>query len=198
MNPEEPTEPEIKLPIFTIGYGNRNIDEFYSILKKQSIVYLIDIRTSPYSRYNQSFSREFLTDWLKLRGIHYVFMGDNLGGRPMDDDCYSDGKVAYEKVQEKDFYKEGIVRLMSAWNKNLSTVLMCSEIKPEECHRSKLIGNTLLQNKVEVQHIDENDNLVCQLDIIKRITGGQTELFGLPPEVQRSRKKYNPPPKEFE
>jgi hypothetical protein len=24
MNLEEPTEPEIKMPIFTIGYGNRN------------------------------------------------------------------------------------------------------------------------------------------------------------------------------
>lgn len=198
MNSEKPDGSEIKLPIFTIGYGNRNLDEFYSILKKQSINYLIDIRTSPYSRHNQPFSREFLTDWLKFRDIHYIFFGDTLGGRPLDKDCYSDDKVDYEKVQGKDFYKNGIARLITAWEKNLSIVLMCSEIKPEECHRSKLIGNTLLQKKVEVQHIDERESLVSQIEIIKRITGGQTELFGLPPEVQRSRKKYNIAPKEVD
>lgn len=196
MPPENSKNLEAKIPIFTIGYGTRNVENFYKLLENHLIAYLIDIRSSPYSKYNKDFSREFLSDWLKPRGITYIFMGDNLGGRPEDGECYTDGKVDYKKIQEKTFYQNGISRIISAWDKNISVALMCSEIKPEECHRSKLIGATLLEKNIEVQHIDEYGNIISQIDVIKRITGGQNELFGPPPETQRSRKKYNPPTKE--
>ena len=55
---------------------------------------------------------------------------------------------------------------------------MCSEGKPENCHRSKLDGQTLTAQGVEVLHIDEQDALISQKDVLLRLTGGQPSLFG--------------------
>ena len=90
-------------------------------------------------------------------GIKYVYMGDTLGGRPDSQLCYKDGKVDYEIVRVQPFFYEGIRRLKDAWNLDLTIVLLCSERKPEMCHRSKLIGESLRTSDIEVMHIDEND-----------------------------------------
>ena len=39
---------------------------------------------------------------------------------------------------------------------------MCSEGKPEQCHRSKLIGASLDEEEIPVIHIDENDEQQTQ------------------------------------
>lgn len=68
---------------------------------------------------------------------------------------------------------------------------MCSEGKPENCHRSKLIGESLLALNIPVLHIDENDTLVDQEAVILRLTGGQLSLFG--DLTFTSRKRYGEP-----
>jgi len=55
---------------------------------------------------------------------------------------------------------------------------MCSEGKPENCHRSKLIGQTLVGEGIEVLHIDENDVVISQKQVLLRLTDGQPSLFG--------------------
>jgi uncharacterized protein (DUF488 family) len=163
--------------IYTIGYGNRTINQFVSLLKKYEILYVTDVRSSAYSKYNPDFSQGLLKHSLREHGIGYVFMGEQLGGRPKGYDYYTDGKVDYSKLCEADFYKEGIQRLNVALEKRLSIVLMCSEQKPEMCHRSKLIGQTLSENNLEVWHIDENGELETQQNIINRLTNGQLSMF---------------------
>ncbi|QNU25063.1 hypothetical protein IC806_01710 [Geobacillus zalihae] len=85
------------------------------------------------------------------------------------------------------FYRKGIKRLSTAYEKNLSVALMCSELKPEACHRSKLIGQTLSAKNIEVKHIDENGELITHNQVIQRLTGGQLGLFD---DVFTSRKQY--------
>jgi uncharacterized protein (DUF488 family) len=70
-------------PLYTIGYGAREIDAFIDVLRAYEIVYLIDIRSRPYSRYKPDFSKEALAGHLEEAGIRYVFMGDTLGGSRM-------------------------------------------------------------------------------------------------------------------
>ena len=174
--------------IYTIGYGSRSFNEFLEIIKKYEIDFLIDIRSSPYSKYNPDYSKQIFESHLKKNNIQYVYMGDKLGGRPNDSSCYMDEKVDYEKLGEKDFFKEGLERLKTAWGKNLRIVLFCSEAKPEECHRSKLIGETLTNNGIDVAHIDENGNIKSQNKVIEILTNGQLTFF---PQlsVSTSRKK---------
>ena len=182
---EKPTA----IPIYTIGYGSRLITEFIEVLQQHKIAFLIDVRSAPYSRYKPEFSKASLADELERHGIRYVFMGDTLGGRPDDEACYVNGKVDYEKVKVTEFYQSGIERLHTAFLQQQSVVLMCSEGKPEECHRCKLIGATLTTQNIPIIHIDENSEQLTQEKVVERLTGGQLSLFG--EDTFHSRKKYS-------
>jgi uncharacterized protein (DUF488 family) len=176
-------------PVFTIGYGARTVDELIAVLHAHQIVFLVDVRTAPYSRFKPEFSKDALERELKQRGIRYVYLGDALGGRPADPDCYVDDKVDYERVKSKTFYQAGIERVQAAWQRGVHFVLMCSEGKPEQCHRSKLIGETLAGLGIAVAHIDEHDRVCSQDEVIQRLTGGQLSLFG--DHEFTSRKRYS-------
>lgn len=190
------------VPIYTIGYGGRSLEQFISLLHKYNIEWLIDIRSQPRSRFNQQFSKQSLEKVLHQHQIRYLFMGDTLGGRPNDETCYVDGRVAYVEIRKKEFYRKGINRLRTAWEKQIPVALMCAELKPHECHRSKLIGNTLTDESIEVKHINEFGEIKSQEDINKLIRGSQETnkqqtLFSdeqadssLDDQMNFSRKKY--------
>jgi len=187
-----PVDPPDRIPIFTIGYGARAIETLIAVLKSNVITYLIDIRSAPYSRYKPEFSKDALEATLGKAGIRYLYLGDALGGRPADLECYVEGKVDYARVREKAFFQAGIARLQVAFAQQRRVVLMCSEGRPEECHRSKLIGATLEAVGIPVCHIDEADQLQTQAAVIDRLTNGQLGLFGQ--EEFTSRKRYRPEP----
>jgi uncharacterized protein (DUF488 family) len=180
--------------IFTIGYGNRTIEAFLDLLRQYHIDYLVDVRSAPYSKYNPDFSKKALAQHLKANEIGYIFMGEQLGGKPEDAACYTpDGKIDYERVKQTDFYQRGIKRLQLALEKQYRVVLMCSELKPEMCHRSKLIGQTLAAANIPVQHIDEAGELHDQPAVILRLTQGQLSFLA---QTFTSTKKYAPLPDE--
>lgn len=202
---EEISAQSQSIPIFTIGHGARTIEQFIALLRQYRIQFLIDVRSQPYSRVHEQFSKHALEQTLKQHEIRYVFMGDTLGGRPADETCYVEGKVSYELLRAKAFYQQGIRRLRTAWEKQLPVVVMCAETKPQECHRSKLIGNTLLEQGIGVAHIDELGELKTQDDINDMLRDKQLSLFELPgfPATQNkklnySRKKYVPRASEAE
>lgn len=176
--------------IYTIGYGAREIDDLLRVIKANDIHYLLDVRSRPYSKYKPEFSKVPLQRAIEAAGIRYLFIGDSLGGQPDLPSCYTDGKVDYAKVETKSFYKEGIQRLHNASQQRERVVLMCSEGKPENCHRAKLIGQTLTAEGVEVLHIDEKDEIVSQEDVLRRLSKGQPSLFGDDFLHFTSRKRY--------
>jgi uncharacterized protein (DUF488 family) len=130
--------------LYSIGHGNRSVEELIFLLKEYGIQYLIDVRTSPFSKFNPHFNQSSLKFSVEKEGVKYVFMGDVLGGRPDDLTCYDNkGKVDYQAIKTKEFFKQGIERIRIAYEKNIKVALICSESKPQECHRSKLIGEAL-------------------------------------------------------
>ena len=151
------------MPIFTIGHGTRPINELLGLLKKYNIDYLADVRSQPYSKFNPQYNRESLHRSLNQADIKYIYLGDTLGGRPQDPSCHdTTGRIDYNLVRQKDFFKKGIERLISANQKDLNLALLCSERKPELCHRSKLIGQKLKEENIIAQHIDETGELKDQ------------------------------------
>ncbi|MCG9127604.1 DUF488 domain-containing protein [Candidatus Poribacteria bacterium] len=165
------------IPIYTVGYGSRSITEFIEVLKQYHIAFLIDVRSIPYSRYKPEFSKKPLENEVEKHGIRYVFMGELLGGKPDDESCYVEGLVDYEKVKKMDFFQQGIERIQTAFSQQQRVALMCSEGKPEQCHRFKLVATTLSTLDLPVVHIDENNEQKTQEEIIERITGGQLSMF---------------------
>ena len=91
-------------------------------------------------------------------------------------------------MDRRPFARSWIVRLPPDCDS--MTTIMCSEGKPEQCHRSKLIGESLAALAIPVSHIDENNILRSQDEVIERLTGGQLSLFG--DQEFTSRKRYGP------
>lgn len=176
--------------LYSIGYGNKTFSQFEQELHSFNIQYLIDVRTKPFSKWNPSFNQDILKVLLKNSGIRYVYMGDKIGGLPSDSSCYTEGHIDYAKLREKDFFREGLSRLLIAAEKELPVVIMCSEAEPEKCHRSKLIGQELLKHKISLNHIvgigkSQSQELV--MSILTKGLGTMT-LFG--EESFVSRKSY--------
>lgn len=167
--------------VYSIGHGNKDIQDFIAELKSFNIQYLLDIRSKPFSKWSPQYNQNELKSALENNNIKYVFLGDTLGGLPDDRSCYSiDGKVVYELIKDKAFFKSGLQRLITANEKKIIIAIMCSESKPEECHRSKLIGEELLKNNISIKHIVSKDNIKTQEAVINELTKGKgtIDIFG--------------------
>lgn len=178
------------MPLLTIGYGGeRTSEEFLDLLRRYGVKFLVDVRTKPFSKFRPEFSRENIEFLAKRAGLTYVFMGDTLGGMPADLACYTDSKVDYAKVREKAWFTRGIDRLEQGWKAGHRVALMCAELEPDRCHRSKLVGEALIARGVLIGHIDEDGGVITQQAVLDRLTRGQGALFDL---GMSSRKKYAP------
>ena len=178
--------------IYSIGHGNKKIEDLISELKSFDIEYLLDIRSKPYSKWNPQFNKATLELELENNGITYIFVGDTLGGLPKDRSCYDfNGKVVYGLIKEKGFFKEGLKRLTIANEKRIKLAIMCSESKPEECHRSKLIGQELLKKEISLKHIISKKRIKSQQSVMNELTKGlnTVDLFGNETDFT-SRKSY--------
>ncbi len=165
------------IPIYTIGIGQRTVNDLLDVLVKNNIKFLIDIRSHPSSSYNEQFNKENLYEVCKNRGIQY----DNwqaLGGFPENEYVLTNGKVDYSKLARLPSFQQHLERLVEGAENHHSLALLCSEGRPEECHRSKCIGVELAKVHVEVIHIDIDNNLIPQDEVIRRITSDQLSIPG--------------------
>ena len=157
--------------IFTIGYGGRDTDDFIALLKTYEIDTLVDVRSQPYSRFAPDFCKERLSAILHRSGIDYRFMGNSLGGRPADSQCYTYSPQRKKKLldarkcESRAFYREGISQLKRGLATGRRIVIMCSELEPHECHRGYVLGKTLDGDEIAVTHIGRSGELFSQAQI---------------------------------
>lgn len=138
--------------IFTIGHGTWTLDAMVSMLRMHGISHLVDIRTSPFSAHQPEFNRQALERAADRKGYYYVYLGDSLGGRPTQADCYTNGKVDYSKIRQRDFFKRGIAQLVEQHQSGTTVCLMCAEGKPAGCHRTRLVAQALTDAGLPVEH----------------------------------------------
>lgn len=181
-------------PIYTIGYGARPIEAFLKVLESYGVQYLLDVRSSPYSRHHPDYSQDKLKHHLARHRITYGFFGDLMGGRPEDPTCYyPTGEVDYDACRRSAPFIQGMNRLRHAYKGGYGVVLMCSEGRPEDCHRSKMIGVALDKAGLPVRHIDTAGRLRTQGEIMDIVTGGQSDMFKDSPTTGlASRGQYRP------
>lgn len=157
--------------IFTIGYGGRETGEFIDMLNDYQIDTLVDVRSQPYSRFAPDFCKERLSAILNRSGIEYQFMGNSLGGRPDDGQCYTYSPQRKKKLldakkcETREFYQRGISQLKRAVSTGRRIVIMCSELEPHECHRGYVLGKTLDGDEIAVNHIGKYGELLSQSQI---------------------------------
>lgn len=148
------------MTLYSIGHSNIDLGTFLGLLARYRIELLVDTRSRPYSRYAPQFNRESLKSSLAEAQITYLFMGEQLGGRPSNQEYYfQSGKVDYERLATAPFYLAGIDRLLSL-AAECRLAFMCSEADYKKCHRYWLITRTLLSRGVEVNHILHSGELI--------------------------------------
>lgn len=149
--------------VYTVGHSNHGADDFLRLLHLQDIELLVDVRSSPYSRYVPQANRETLARAMESAGIAYLWRGDRLGGKP-------EGSVAdYDKLSRSLSFQQGIAELL-ALAAGKRTAIMCSEGDHRQCHRHKLITPALLDLDASVLHIQPDGNLVDEQKEPRQLT----------------------------
>ena len=157
--------------VFTIGHSRHSFDTFAGLLKKHAIQVLIDARSRPQSRWVPWFNQKNLETAIPKIGIEYQWAG-TLGGLPADQTFYKPNlnrkrktdpaTVAdYDKIARQKWFQVAINQLLEV-AKQRRTAIMCAEENPQECHRSRLIGQTLVKRGVKVLHIRKDGKLEPQ------------------------------------
>lgn len=149
-----------EMQIYTVGHGAQSLDEFLRLLRQAGIEILVDTRTYPASSRHPQYNQRVLAKALDDAGVKYLFLGSHLGGRPKDRAMYDEsGKPDYRRIAETKAYQEGISALLELARGDETVGIMCSESDFHECHRYKLIANTLASMDVEVWHILRDGSL---------------------------------------
>jgi uncharacterized protein (DUF488 family) len=165
--------------IWTIGHSTRSIEDFISLLKKNEIKLLADVRSWPGSKRYPQFNREALAESLNAHGIRYEHFPE-LGGRrkPNADSRNTAWRNAsfrgYADYMETEEFHKGVERLLGlAGNDGLgspesfrcsetvtpwTTAIMCAEAVWWRCHRS-LISDYLKARDIEVMHILDTNKI---------------------------------------
>ena len=178
---------EPPLGVFTIGHSNHTLEAFVGLLQQHGVNTLADVRSAPYSRFNPQFNRETLKDTLSACGIHYAYLGRELGGRPDDRSCYDEsGRVQYGLVARTGRFQSGIKRVIRSAG-DYCIALMCAEKEPLACHRVLLVAEALAAHNVVANHILEDGRLEAHknamdrlLDVHKARQESLFDLAGLP------------------
>lgn len=177
--------------IYSIGHGNKTIDDFLHELQSFQLHCVVDVRSVPFSKYHSQYNRAPLEISLRQNDIAYVYLGNKLGGLPSDSSCYVDDKASYDIIKDKPCFREGLKQLVLENEKYGDIVVLCSESNPEECHRSKLIGRELDMMGYIMSHIVAAGKIKDQVTVMNEWTGGENlvDLFGYEKKIT-SKKKY--------
>jgi len=151
--------------VYTIGHSSHTFETFAGLLAGHDIEVVVDTRSSPYSKYAPQFSREALQRDLAVCGVKYLFLGEELGGRPRGDDYYdTTGRVLYGKRTGDAKFLAGIERLERGMDQ-FRVALMCGEEDPAHCHRRLLIGRVLVERGHNLLHIRADGHLDDEAEV---------------------------------
>ena len=149
---------EARCTVLTIGHSTHALEAFVTLLRQHGVTAVADVRSAPYSRFNPQFNRKPLAEALGSEAIRYVFLGDALGGRSDDPDCYEDGRIRYDRVAATKSFRSGLARVMQGTAK-YRIALMCAEREPLHCHRTLLVARALDAQGADVAHIHADGRL---------------------------------------
>jgi uncharacterized protein (DUF488 family) len=154
--------------LFTIGHASHPVERVIAWLRQNGVTAVADVRSAPYSRHAPQFGRDALRTQLARHDIDYVFLGQELGGRPSDAACYVDGRVDYARLARTPAFRAGIARVVTG-TRTRSVALMCAERDPLECHRAILVCRGLRRQVPDIVHILADGSLERHADAEHRL-----------------------------
>ena len=174
-------------PLFTIGHSNHPIDVFLSLLLNNRVEAVVDTRSYPQSQFSPQYNEDGLRQTLSKKGIKYLYMGSELGGRPKGAEFYDDdGRVFYSRVAGADFFLQGLKRLEQGV-RTCRVALLCSEENPSVCHRRLLISRVLKQRGYAISHIRADGRVQAEEELMaEEAAGANDQQLALFPSAQNT------------
>jgi uncharacterized protein (DUF488 family) len=164
--------------ILTIGHSNHPLDRFIALIEGAGVTAIADVRSKPVSRFVPHFNRNRLEAALNERGIAYLFLGRELGGRPDTPTLLKNGKPDYAAMAQTPSFAAGLTRIVDAGTKQ-RVALLCAERDPIDCHRFLLIGRALAARSIDVAHILATGEIESHADTERRArNNAPDDLFG--------------------
>lgn len=154
------------MEIYTVGHSNYSVDRLIDMLKKYDINCVVDIRGTPYSKYNVQYNKETIRNTLISAGFVYIYMAKELAAKRENKESYNkEGYSDFEKVCKEEDFLAGIERLKNGCIKGYRIALLGAMQEPIRCHRSILVGRALREYGFEVKHILHDYSIASQDDI---------------------------------
>lgn len=158
------------MDIYTIGHSNYSIEKLIDMLKTYNIDTVVDIRGTPYSKYNVQYNKETIAETLKKEGFIYIYMAKELAAQRQDKNSYNkEGYSDFEKVIMEEDFLRGIERLKTGCQKGYNIALLGAMQDPIRCHRSILVGRSLRENGFNVKHILDDYTFASQEKIEEKL-----------------------------
>ncbi len=154
---------------FTIGHSNRPKEEMIDLLKGFHIDYLIDVRSIPYSKFSNQYNRESFSNFLKINGIHYKYLGNMIGGAVVRFNSTNSKSISLKDITNNEQFQKGIGIVSNFLKQGKRIALMCSEKDPFTCHRFFLISFSLSKLGINVNHIISENALVSNSTLEKNL-----------------------------
>lgn len=165
-----------------------DIEKMFKTLKEFNVTHLIDVRSMPYSKQYPQCNADNLIIASKHFSISYGHMPElgakasptqdvfskatdiffesifpiSKSNRPEDTELYADEEIVdFQKFRKDEYFSDGIKRIETAYDKNYTLALMCSEKRPIDCHRYFLLSKKIEQKFgewLDIEHIIKNHN----------------------------------------
>lgn len=144
------------MPLCTIGYEKRSLDEYVDLLLEHGVEVVLDVRETAWS-HKPGFSKTAFAEGLQKAGIDYVHL--RLAGNPK---WLREAATSHAECLELyRGYVEGHPEVMEALNETLSQLgvshrriaLTCFERHPKDCHRGILADAWAALHEGEVEHL---------------------------------------------
>lgn len=156
--------------LYTIGHSTVPFKDFLQLLQKYEVNFLLDVRSTPYSKYAAQFNRELLQKELEINNIHYCYMGTYFGARQNNPALYTpEGYLDFEKVRQQESFQIRLQSVIRGLKEGNRIALMCTEKDPFDCHRAIMVGRGFELAGVEVNHILHDGNLQSQAVLNERL-----------------------------
>lgn len=151
------------MEIFAIGHSNYPYSKFIEMIKKYNINCIVDIRETPYSKYNTQYNKECFRETLKKDRFTYIYMGQEFGAKRGSKQSYNtEGYADFEKVIQEGIFLNGIERIKNGIDMGYKIVLLGAMQEPIRCHRSIMVGRFLNKEGIDVKYILHEGNVVSQ------------------------------------
>lgn len=143
--------------IFTIGFSKKNLRKFVKLLKESNVTHLIDIRLNNTSQLAGFAKKDDLEYIMELVGIQYIHDPTLAPDDKLLDD-YKKKRIKWNDYVE--IYNNILINrnIKDRINEIIGTgtpCFLCSEEKPNQCHR-----------KLLVDFLEENTKLVKSVHLV--------------------------------